>query len=134
MATAAYHPQARIREELAPAGFDWITALRAPAIQALAADKGPLQISLFAERDMAEIASPDYPGERLIVCRNRELAAERARKRRELLDASEKELARIKAAVARKRDPLRGKDCIGVAVGAVIGQHKIGGEALRSDH
>ena len=66
-------------------------------------------MSLFAERDMAEIASPDYPGERLIVCRNRELTAERARKRRELLDATEKELARIKAAVARKRDPLRAK-------------------------
>jgi hypothetical protein len=81
---------ARIREELAPAGLDWITALRAPAIQALAADKGPLQMSLFDERDMAEIASPDYPGERLIVCRNRELAAERARKRRELLDATGK--------------------------------------------
>ncbi len=116
---------ARIREELAPAGFDWITALRAPAIQALAADKGPLQMSLFDERDMAEIASPDYPGERLIVCRNRELAAERARKRRELLDATEKELARIKTAVTRKRDPLRGKDRIGVAVGEVIGQHKM---------
>ncbi len=129
--------EARIREELAPAGFDWITALRAPAIQALAADKGPLQMSLFDERDRAnvyrerqaltraEINSPDYPGERLIVCRNRELAAERARKRRALLDATEKELARIKAAVARKRDPLRGKDCIGIAVGEVIGQHKM---------
>ena len=117
--------EARIREELAPAGLDRITALRAPAIQALAADKGPLQMSLFDERDMAEIASPDYPGERLIVCRNRELAVERARKSRELLDATEKELARIRAAVARKRDPLRGKDRIGMAVGEVIGQHKM---------
>jgi hypothetical protein len=117
--------EARIREELAPAGLDWITALRAPAIKALAADKGPLQMSLFDERDMAEIASPDYPGERLIVCRNRELAAERARKRRELLDATEKDLARIRAAVARKRDPLRGKDRIGIAVGEVVGQHKM---------
>ncbi len=117
--------EARIREELAPAGFDWIAALRAPAIQALAADKGPLQMSLFDERDMAEIASPGYPGERLIVCRNRELATERARKRRELLDATEKALGRIQAAVARKRDPLRGKDRIGVAVGEVIGQHKM---------
>jgi len=116
---------ARIREELAPAGFDWITALRAPAIQALAADKGRLQMSLFDERDMAEINSPDYPGERLIVCRNRELTMERARKRRELLDATENELARINAAVTRKREPLRGSDRIGVAVGEVIGTYKM---------
>jgi hypothetical protein len=117
--------EARIREELQPAGLDWITALRAPAIQALAADNGPLQMSLFDDRDMAEISSPDYPGERLIVCRNRDLAAERARKRRELLDATETNLARIKAAVDRKRDPLRGQDKIGIAVGAVIGKHKM---------
>jgi hypothetical protein len=116
---------ARIREELEPAGLDWITALRAPAIQALAADGGPLQMSLFDERDMAEISSPDFPGERLVVCRNRELALERARKRRELLDVTEKDLAPIKAAVDRKRNPLRGKDKIGVAVGAVIGKHKM---------
>ena len=117
--------EARIREELRPAGLDWITALRAPAIQALAADKGPLQMSLFDERDMAEISSPGYPGERLIVCRNRELAGERARKRSELLVATEKDLARIKAAVDRKRAPLRGKDQIGMAVGAIIGKHKM---------
>lgn len=116
---------ARIREELAPAGLDWITALRAPAIQALAADKGPLQMSLFDERDMAEISSPDFPGERLIVCRNRELAHERARKRKALLDATEKDLAPIRAAVARKRHPLRGKDQIGLAVGAAINKHKM---------
>jgi len=116
---------ARIREELEPAGLDWITALRAPAIQALAADGGPLQMSLFDERDMAEISSPDFPGERLVVCRNRELAAERTRKRCELLDATEKELACIEAAVNRKRTPLRGQDKIGIAVGAVIGKHKM---------
>jgi hypothetical protein len=116
---------ARIREELAPAGLDWITALRAPAIQSLAADKGPLQMSLFDELDMAEISSPDFPGERLIVCRNRELANERARKRKALLDATEKDLAPIKAAVARKRNPLRGKDQIGLAVGAVINKRKM---------
>jgi Transposase DDE domain len=116
---------ARIREELEPAGLDWITALRAPAIQALAADGGPLQMSLFDERDMAEISSPDFPGERLIVCRNRELAAERTRKRRELLDVTEKDLAFIEAAVDRKRNPLRGQDKIGMAVGAVIGKHKM---------
>jgi hypothetical protein len=63
--------EARIHEELGPAGLDWIGALRAPAIQALAADNGPLQMPLSGERDMAEIGSPDYPGERLIVCRNR---------------------------------------------------------------
>jgi Transposase DDE domain len=96
---------ARIREELQPAGLDWITALRAPAIQELAAENGPLQMSLFDERDMAEISTPDYPGERLIVCRNRELATERARKRQALLEATEAELARIQAAVERKRNP-----------------------------
>ena len=116
---------ARIREELQPAGLDWITALRAPAIQALAAENGPLQMSLFDDRDMAEISAPDYPGERLIVCRNRELATERARKRQALLEATEAELARIQAAVARKRNPLRGKDQIGLAVGAVVGKHKM---------
>jgi hypothetical protein len=73
---------ARIDEELKPAGLDWITALRAPAIQALAAEGGPLQLSLFDDHDMAEIASPDYPGERLVVCRNPLLAQERARTRR----------------------------------------------------
>ena len=74
---------ARIDEELKPAGRDWITALRAPAIQALAAEGGPRQLSLFDDRDMAEIASPDYPGERLVVCRNPLLAQERARTRAE---------------------------------------------------
>jgi hypothetical protein len=69
---------ARIDEELKPAGLDWITALRAPAIPALADDDGPLQLSLLDDRDMAEVSSPDYPGERLIVCRNPALAAERA--------------------------------------------------------
>jgi hypothetical protein len=116
---------ARIREELEPAGFDWITALRAPAIKALAAENGPLQMSLFDERDMAEISAPDYPGERLIVCRNRELATERARKRQALMEATEKELARIQMTVERKRNPLHGKDQIGLAVGAVVGKHKM---------
>ena len=81
--------QARIDADLEPAGFDWITALRAPTVQALAAEGGPLQLSLFDERDMAEIASDDYPGERLIVCRNPELAAERTRKRAELIEATD---------------------------------------------
>jgi hypothetical protein len=115
--------EARIREDLAPAGLDWLTALRAPAIQALAADNGPLQLSLFDERDMAEIASSDYPGERLIVCRNKALAMERARKREELLAATEAELARIEARV--QRGALRGKDKIGLKAGAVVGRRKM---------
>jgi hypothetical protein len=115
---------ARIEADLKPAGLDWITALRAPAIQALAAG-GPLQLSLFDERDMAEIVSPDYPGERLIVCRNPALAAERARKRAELLAATEKELVRIKAAVERERGPLRGRDKIALKLGAVLGRRKM---------
>lgn len=86
---------ARIAEDLTPAGLDGITALRAPAIAKLASDDGPLQLSLFDQRDMAEITSPDYPGERLIVCRNPLLAAERGRKRTELLAATERGLTRI---------------------------------------
>ena len=115
--------EARVREDLAPAGLDWLTALRAPAIQALAADNGPLQLSLFDERDMAEIVSPDYPGERLIVCRNKALAAERARKREDLLAATEAELAKIEARV--QRGALQGKDKIGLKAGAVVGKRKM---------
>jgi transposase len=116
--------QARITEDLSTAGLDWITALRAPAIKALR-EAGALQKSLFDERDMASITSPDFPGERLIVCRNRALAAERACKREDLLAATERELARIAAAVARKRRPLRGAAEIGLEVGAVLDKHKM---------
>jgi hypothetical protein len=116
---------ARIEADLKPAGLDWITALRAPAIQALAEDGGPLQLTLFDTRDMAEITSPDYPGERLVVCRNPALAAERARKRGELLAATEADLARIQAAVTRTRNPLRGQDKIALRVGAVLGRRKM---------
>jgi DDE family transposase len=116
--------QARITEDLSKAGLDWITALRAPAIKALR-DADALQMSLFDQRDMASITSPDFPGERLIVCRNRALAAERARKREDLLAATERELARIAAAVARKRQPLRGAAKIGLEVGAVLDKHKM---------
>lgn len=117
---------ARIREDLEPAGLDWITCLRAPAIQALAADDGPLQLSLFDERDLAEISAPDlFPGERLIVCRNPRLAAERARKREELLAATERELARIEARVRRKGSHLRDAAEIGLAVGAVLDRKKM---------
>src|SRR5512144_2633021 len=116
---------ARIEADLKPAGLDWITALRAPAIQALVADDGPLQLSLFDEKDMAEIESPDYPGERLIVCRNPLLAAERARKREDLLAATETDLAKIQAATIRARNPLRGEAAIALKVGAVLGRRKV---------
>lgn len=116
---------ARIRDELRPAGLDWITSLRAPQIQALAERGGPLQPSLFDDRDMAEITSPDWPGERLVVCRNPDLARERTRKRAALLAATERDLARIAAAVRRKHKPLRGQAEIGLAAGAVIDRHKM---------
>jgi len=116
--------QARLTEDIKAAGLDWITALRAPAIQELVKG-GALQLSLFDQRDMAAITSPDFPDERLIVCRNPDLAAQRTRKRQELLAATERDLARIQAAVARKRNPLRGAAPIALAVGAVIEQHKM---------
>jgi len=116
--------QARLDGDITPAGLDWITALRAPAIRALV-DAGALQLSLFDERDMAAITSPDYPGERLIVCRNGELARERRRKRFDLLAATERDLVAIAAAVARAKRPLRGKDAIGLKVGAVVNRHKM---------
>jgi hypothetical protein len=116
---------ARIREDLKTAdGVDWITALRAPQIQALVT-AGSLQLSFFDQRDLAEITHPDYPGERLIACRNPLLAADRARKRQELLAATEKDLTKIRTATQRARKPLRGKDAIGVAVGKVLGHYKM---------
>jgi transposase len=117
---------ARIRDDLRPAGLDWITCLRAPAIQALAQDDGPLQLSLFDERDLAEISAPDmFPGERLVVCRNRDLAAERGRKREELLVATERELARVHEQVCRKNSRLKEAADIGMAVGAVLNRKKM---------
>ena len=124
--------QTRITEELQPAGLDWITALRAPAIQALATDDGPLQLSLFDQRDLVEITSPDYPGERLIVCRNPALAEERGRKRDELLAATERDLLAIQARVRRKRRPLTGAAKIGEAVGAVLNRRKVGKHFTRT--
>jgi len=118
--------EARIKDDLKPAGLDWITALRAPSIQKLAAEDGPLQLSFFDARDLAEIESPDFPGERLIVCKNHALAEERSRKRNELLDATEKDLKDIEKRVVRQRKPLRGADEIGLAVGKVIGRRKVG--------
>lgn len=116
---------ARLREDVKTTeGLDWITALRAPQIQKLAA-AGFLQLSLFDERDLAEIIHPDYPGERLIACRNPLLAAERARKREDLLAATEKELAKVQAATQRSKRALRGKAAIGLAVGRVLGRYKM---------
>jgi hypothetical protein len=116
--------QARIDGDLRPTGLDWISALRAPALQGLVGG-GHLQMSLFDERDMAAITSPDFPGERLIVCRNPDLARERARKREDLLAATERDLAKVAAATTRKTKPLRGEAKIGLAVGAVVDKHKM---------
>ena len=116
--------QARIEQTLRPAGIDWITALRAASIRGLV-EAGTLQLSLFDDRDLAEISSPDYPGERLVVCRNPWLAAERARKRGELLQATEQGLLHIQAAARRSLRALRGKDKIALKVGAVINRHKV---------
>lgn len=116
----------RINDELRDVdGLDWITALRADSIKALAS-QGVIQPSLFDERDLAEVLSPDYPGERLIVCRNPLLAAERARKRAELLAATEQELEKIAAATRRARNPLRGEARIGLKAGSVLNRHKVG--------
>jgi hypothetical protein len=103
--------------------YAWITALRSPQIRTLMADDGPLQLSLFDEQDLAEISSPDFPGERLIACRNPALAGERARKREDLLAATEKLLAPIAARVQAGR--LSGADKIGRKVGEVIGKYKM---------
>ncbi len=117
--------EARLREELCEEeGLDWITALRAPAIRRLLS-QGEIQRSLFDERDLAEITSPDYPGERLVVCRNPLLADERARKREELLQATERELEKVAQAVRRPKRPLRGKEKIALRVGRVINRYKM---------
>jgi hypothetical protein len=117
--------QARIDQAWRPSGLDWITALRAPAIRALQ-QAGLIQPSLFDERDLAEITSPAYPGERLVACRNPLLADERARKRQELLAATARELERIAAATRRGRNRLRGQDRIGLRVGKVLNRYKMG--------
>jgi len=116
----------RIDEELRGVeGLDWIGALRTDGIKKLVSH-GAIELSLFDERDLAEVTSPDFPGERLAVCRNPLLADRRAKKRAELLEASEKKLDAIVAATQRKKRPLRGKDKIGLRVGKVLGQHKVG--------
>src|SRR3979411_1617249 len=117
-------PNARIRDEVRPAQLDWISALRAPQIKALV-EEGALQLSLFDEQDLVEISAPEFPGERLVCCHNPVLAEQRARKRQELLAATEKELAPIAAATRRERRPLRGRDKIALRVGKVINHYKM---------
>jgi Transposase DDE domain len=116
--------QARIADLKDLPGMDWITALRAPAIAALAADNGPLQMSLFDTHNFAQITDPRYPGERLVCCRNPALADERGRKREALLAATEQNLDKLVAAVNGGR--LRGADHIGVKLGKIINKHKVG--------
>jgi transposase len=117
--------EARIREDLRPNDLHWITALRAPAVRKLV-EAGSLQLSLFDQRDLAEITDPAYPDERLVVCKNPLLADERARKREALLEATERELDKIVDATRRSRSPLRGKARIGTQVGKVLGRFKVG--------
>ena len=114
---------ARIRDELKPAGLDWITALRAPQIRALL-DTGAFQLSLFDERDLAEITAPEFPGERLVVCKNPLLAQERARKREDLLQATEAALGKLAARIACGTGP-RGQDKIARAVGRIENRYKL---------
>jgi len=111
---------ARIEQVLKPQGVDWVSSLRGPQIAQLAAEHGPLQPSLFDERNLLELTSQHFPGERLVVCRNPLLAEERARKRLELLAATEADLAKIVAATQRTRKPLRGEQAIALRVGRVI--------------
>jgi len=115
---------ARLREDVAPAHLDWITALRAPQVKALVRG-GDLQLTLFDTQDLAEITSPDFPGERLVACKNPFLEAERARKRESLLAATEADLGKIAAACARGRRPLHGQDKIAVRVDRVLTRRKV---------
>ena len=116
--------EARIREEVKPAGLDWIGALRSPAIRALV-ESGAVQMSLFDETDLVEVRSDAYPGERLMVCRNPKLAAERARKREDLLKSTETLLQSVVAATRRAKRRLEGQDKIALRVGKVIGRYKM---------
>src|SRR5579863_3033038 len=115
---------ARLREDIRPQGLDWITALRAPQVKALVRD-GDLQLTLFDVQALAEITSPDFPGERLVACMNPFLEAERARKRESLLAATEADLDKIAAACARARAPLRGRDKIAVRVDRVLHRRNV---------
>jgi hypothetical protein len=127
---------ARLREDVRPAQLDWITALRAPQVKNLVRG-GALQLSLFDQMDLAEITSPDFPGERLVACMNPFLEAERARKRESLLAATEADLDKIAAACARARQPLRGRDKIALRADRVLRRRKVGKHFrtdIRDDH
>ena len=115
---------ARLREDVGPAQLGWLTALRAPQVKKLVRD-GALQLSLFDVADLAEISSPDFPGERLVACMNPFLEAERARKRESLLAATEAGLGKIAAACARARRPLRGRDKIALRADRVLNRRKV---------
>ncbi|MCL0036887.1 IS1634 family transposase [Thermodesulfovibrionales bacterium] len=118
--------EARIREEFKTTdGLDWISALRSPAIKKLIRTN-KIQPGLFDEYDLAEITSPDYPGERLMVCRNPSLYVQRKEKREDLLRATEDKLQKVVKATQRKRSPLKGKDEIGIRVGKILNSHKVG--------
>ena len=117
---------ARIEQVLKPQGMDWVSSLRAPQIAQLAAEHGPFQPTLFDERNLLELTSEHFPDERLVVCRNPLLADERARKRTELLAATEADLAKISAATQRVRNPLRGEQAIALRVGRVIERFHMG--------
>jgi transposase len=116
---------ARIEQVLKPQGMDWVSSLRAPQIVQLAAEHGPFQPSLFDERNLLELTSQHFPDERLVVCRNPLLAEERARKRLELLAATESDLTKIAAATQRSRNPLRGEQAIALRVGRVIARFRM---------
>ena len=113
---------ARIEQVLKPQGMDWVSSLRSSQVMQLAQEKGPFQPSLFDERNLLEVASKHFPGERLVVCRNPALAEERARKRGELLAATEADLAKVAAATQRARRPLCGAQKIALRVGRLIGR------------
>ena len=116
--------KARPRDDVVPGGLDYLSALRAPEIKALT-ESGAIQLGLFDETDLVEILHPDFPGERLVACKNPLLATERRRKRESLLQATEAELAKIAVAVARERRPLRGADAIALRVGKVVNRYKM---------
>lgn len=116
---------ARIEQVLKPQGMDWVSSLRSTQVMQLASEHGPFQPSLFDERNLIELTSEQFPGERLVVCRNPALAEERARKRAELLAATEADLAKVAASTQRARAPLRGEQAIALRVGRLIGRYRM---------
>jgi len=116
---------ARIEQVLKPQGMDWVSSLRSTQVMQLALEHGPFQPSLFDERNLIELTSEHFPGERLVVCRNPALAEERTRKRGELLAATEVDLAKVAAATQRGRAPLRGEQAIALRVGRSIGRYRM---------